>query len=397
MTGTDLFNSAEALRTAERIVIKIGSSLLVDSATEQLRTSWLTALADDIAALHKAGKEIVIVSSGAIALGRRALNLHTGSLKLEESQAAAAAGQIRLAHAYETALSPHNIRVAQILLTLSDTEQRRRYLNARSTLDTLLDAHAIPVVNENDTIATSEIRFGDNDRLAARVAQMISADCLILLSDIDGLYTADPNADPNAEPVPVVDDITAEIEAMAGTVSPKDAARMGSGGMVTKLLAAKICLNAGCHMVIASGHVDHPIKALDAGARCTWFRARNNALAARKQWIAGSLSPLGTLVVDDGAARALQAGKSLLPAGVITVNGSFSRGDPVVVETNAGREIARGLCAYSSVDANKIKGCKSHQIEEILGYAGRSAMIHVDDLALTPKSNGTNSEKKPEN
>lgn len=397
MTDQSPFSSAQALSAAQRIVIKIGSSLLVDSATEQLRAPWLAALAEDIAALHAAGKDIVIVSSGAIALGRRALHLHPGVLKLEESQAAAAAGQIRLAHAYETALSPHDIRVAQILLTLSDTEERRRYLNARSTLDTLFDARAVPVVNENDTIATSEIRFGDNDRLAARVAQMISADCLILLSDIDGLYTADPNTDPAAEPVPLVDDITAEIENMAGAVSPKNAARMGSGGMVTKLLAAKICLQAGCHMVIASGHVDHPVKALEMGARCTWFRAQNNALAARKQWIAGSLSPLGTLIVDDGAARALHAGKSLLPAGVTAVTGTFFRGDPVIVKTAHGTEIARGLCAYSSTDAAKIKGCKSHQIEEILGYAGRTSMIHVDDLALTPKSNGAKGGKKSEN
>jgi len=378
----DSVDSARALDAARRIVVKIGSSLLVDSATEQLNAGWLAALAQDIADLHGADKEIVIVSSGAIALGRRVLGLHTGTLKLEESQAAAAAGQIHLAHAYETALGPHNIRIAQILLTPSDTEERRRYLNARSTMDTLLQVRAVPIVNENDTVTTSEIRFGDNDRLAARVAQMISADCLILLSDIDGLYSADPGKSPDARPVPLVDEITPEIEAMAGQVSPKNAARMGSGGMVTKLMAARICLNAGCSMVIASGRPAYPVSALRAGARCTWFRPRNNALAARKQWIAGSLSPLGRLVIDDGACDAIEKGKSLLPAGVVEVTGDFDRGDPVIVQTRDGREIARGLCAYGADDARRIRGRRSHQIEEILGYVGRTAMIHVDDLAL---------------
>lgn len=384
-----LHNAQKTLNQSKRITIKIGSSLLVDSATEQLNQTWLNELALDITDLHKQGKQIVIVSSGAIALGRRALGLHDGPLKLEESQAAAAAGQIHLARAYEIALSPHKLKIAQVLLTLTDTEERRRYLNARSTMETLFQVDAIPIVNENDTVATSEIRFGDNDRLGARVAQMVSADCLILLSDIDGLYSADPRNDHEAKHIPIVHEITPAIEAMAGEVSPKNAMQMGSGGMVTKLMAANICLNAGCHMVITNGHPLRPISALLNGAKSTWFLARNNALAARKQWIAATLSPVGQFVIDAGAARALQSGKSLLPAGVIEVKGTFNRGDPVTILSEHGKELARGLSAYSSQDAARIQGRRSQEIEHILGYVGRTAMIHVDDLALITRKSGS--------
>ena len=374
--------TSERLENAERIVVKIGSSLLVDRDTGQVNTAWLESLAQDIARLRARHQDIAIVSSGAIAMGRRVLGLDDGELKLEESQAAAAAGQIHLAHAYEEALRPHNVKIAQILLTLTDSEERRRYLNARSTLETLFRVGAIPIINENDTVATSEIRYGDNDRLAARVAQMVSADCLVLLSDVDGLYTSNPQEDTSAKPVPVVTDITPEIESMAGAVTKRDAMRMGSGGMVTKLMAAKIAVNAGCAMVIANGHGQHPLKAIESGAQCTWFLPDSTPMAARKQWIAGTLDPKGEVLVDDGAKRALQNGKSLLPAGVMAIRGEFARGDAVVVKCPKGEEIARGLAAYSSDDAAKIKGFNSSQIENILGYRGRSAMIHVDDLVL---------------
>ena len=377
--------SSKILAGSERIVVKIGSALLVDRKTGRIDTPWLETLTADLAELRQRGKDLAVVSSGAIALGRRALDLSHGDLKLEESQAAAAAGQVHLAAAYEDALRAHDITVAQVLLTLADSEERRRYLNARSTLSTLLSLGALPVVNENDTVATSEIRYGDNDRLAARVAQMISADCLILLSDIDGLYTAEPGRNPNAVPVPEVHDITPDIEAMAGERSPYDAMRMGSGGMVTKIEAARICLGAGCRMVIASGRKPHPVRNIVEGARCTWFVPKANPVTARKQWIAGSLRPKGTLTVDDGAARALRSGKSLLPAGVTHVAGPFERGDAVVVNDGSGHELARGLTAYSHADADKIKGHKSSEIKILLGYRGRTSMIHADDLVITSR------------
>ena len=367
------------LAGAKRIVIKIGSVLLVEQETGTIHRTWLNALADDIAGLLRNGSEVILVSSGAIAVGRRHLGLTRGKLKLEESQAAAATGQIRLAHAYQETLARHDITVAQVLLTLDDTEERRRHLNARNTLSTLLRLGTVPVINENDTVATSEIRFGDNDRLAARVAAMMNADALVLLSDIDGLYSADPRIEPDAAFVPEVPAITPEIEAMAGRPRPGHS----SGGMVTKLAAARIAVAAGCRMVIADGRAPHPLAAIDAGARATWFLSQVEPLTARKRYIAGSLNPAGSLTLDNGARRALERGKSLLPAGVTAVAGDFRRGDAVVVRALDGTEVARGLTAYSAADARRIIGHKSREIEAILGYRGREELIHRDDLVLS--------------
>jgi len=366
------------LATARRVVIKVGSALLVERSTGRVNRSWLESLADDVAALRARGQEVVLVSSGAIALGRRELGLPAGKLRLEESQAAAAVGQIRLAHAWKEVLEHRGSKVAQVLLTLGDTEQRRRYLNARNTLTALLRLGAIPVINENDTVATAEIRYGDNDRLAARVAQMVSADCLVLLSDVDGLYTSDPTRDPSAEFIPEVPRITPEIEAMAGG----SASDVGSGGMATKVIAAKIAVAAGSSLCIAAGRETHPLRRIEAGARCTWFLADASPVTARKQWIAGMLKPGGELHVDEGAAKALRAGRSLLPAGVVRVTGRFDRGDAVVVLDPAGLEVARGLTAYSSPDAERICGRRSQELEGLLGYRGRDEMIHRDDLVL---------------
>ncbi len=371
--------AARGLTGTKRIVVKIGSKLLVEQEAGTIHRTWLNALADDIAGLARGGSEVILVSSGAIAVGRRHLGLTRGTLKLEESQAAAATGQIRLAHAYLEALARHDITVAQVLLTLDDTEERRRHLNARSTLNTLLRLGTVPVINENDTVATSEIRFGDNDRLAARVAAMMNADVLVLLSDIDGLYSADPRIEPDAAFVPEVPKITPEIEAMAGTAPPGHS----SGGMVTKLAAARIAVAAGCRMVIADGRAPHPLTAIDDGARATWFLSQVAPLTARKRYIAGSLNPAGSLTLDDGARRALGRGKSLLPAGVTAVEGDFRRGDAVVVRALDGAEVARGLTAYSAADARRIIGHKSREIEAILGYRGREELIHRDDLVLT--------------
>ena len=370
---------AERLRSARRVVVKVGSALLVDAATGRLNRGWLAALAEDLAGVRRGGQELVVVSSGAIALGRGPLQLAAGRLRLEESQAAAAVGQIRLAHAWTEVLEQTGLTVAQVLLTLGDTEQRRRYLNARGTLFTLLRLGAVPVINENDTVATAEIRYGDNDRLAARVAQMLSADCLVLLSDVDGLYSADPARDADATLIQQVARITPEIEAMAGGVS----SAVGSGGMATKLAAAKISLAAGCHMCVANGRETHPLRRIAEGARCTWFVAEASPLTVRKQWIAGSLQPVGELHVDAGAVRALRDGRSLLPAGVTKVGGRFDRGDPVVVRAPDGAEVARGLCAYSNGDAERIRGRRSSDLEELLGFRGRDEMIHRDDLVLT--------------
>jgi len=364
---------------AKRLVVKIGSALLVEEKTGAIRRQWLDALADDVAEIRKAGTEVLLVSSGAIAVGRRHLGLLDGGLKLEEKQAAAATGQIRLAHAYQETLARHDITVAQVLLTLGDTEERRRHLNARSTLQTLLKFGCVPVINENDTVATAEIRFGDNDRLAARVAAMVSADALVLLSDIDGLYTADPRRNPEARFVPEVTEITPEIEAMAGEALPG----YSSGGMVTKLAAARVALGAGCRMAIANGRPMHPLRAIREGGTCSWFLPAASPLTARKTWIQGALKPVGKLVVDDGALKALSSGKSLLPAGVTAVEGRFERGDAVVVADAQGREVARGLSAYSAEDAKRIKGHKSREIETLLGYRGRDEMIHRDDLVLS--------------
>jgi glutamate 5-kinase len=367
------------LQRARRVVIKVGSALLVDAASGRLNRAWLETLVADVVRLHRQGKEVVLVSSGAIALGRRHLGLPKGPLRLEESQAAAAVGQIRLAHAYKELLEQWDLQVAQVLLTLEDSEQRQRYLNARATLSALLARGAVPVINENDTVATAEIRYGDNDRLAARVAQMISADCVILLSDIDGLYTADPHRDPNAEFIPLVREITPEIEAMGG----ESASDMGRGGMTTKIIAARIAVAAGCHFCIAAGAPRHPVRRIERGGRSTWFRPSASPVAARKQWIAGTLKPAGVLRVDDGAARALSAGKSLLPAGVTAVQGRFERGDTVSVQSADGRELARGIVAYSDSDALRIIGRRSEEIPALLGFAGRDELIHRDDLVLS--------------
>jgi glutamate 5-kinase len=377
MTASPVAGHAR-LAAARRVVVKIGSALLVESSTGFVNRAWLETLAEDVAALRGRGQEVVLVSSGAIALGRRELGLPAGKLELEQSQAAAAVGQIRLAHAWKEVLEPHGGAVAQVLLTLGDTEQRRRYLNARNTLTTLLKLGAIPVINENDTVATAEIRYGDNDRLAARVAQMASADCLVLLSDVDGLYSTDPTRSADARFIPEVPQITPQIEAMASG----SASDVGSGGMTTKLMAAKIAVAAGCHMCVAAGREPHPLRRIESGERCTWFLADGSPVAARKQWIAGTLNPAGELVVDAGAAQALGQGKSLLPAGVIRVGGRFDRGDAVVVRDPEGREIARGLCAYSSADAALLCGRRSSELEALLGYRGRDEIIHRDDLVL---------------
>ncbi len=363
---------------ARRLVVKIGSALLVEEASGAVRADWLVALVDDLARCRQRGQDVLIVSSGAIACGRRHLGLGSGSLRLEEKQAAAAIGMIRLAHAYQDALGRHGLTVAQVLLTLDDSEDRRRYLNARNTLTALLHAGAVPLINENDTVATDEIRFGDNDRLGARVAAMVSADALVLLSDVDGLYTADPHGSEEARLIRVVPEITPAIEAMAGQAQ----SGFGSGGMITKLIAAKIAVAAGCRMVIASGQALHPLRRIEDGAPCTWFLAAASPHAARKQWIGGSLKPAGALIVDAGAEKALSRGKSLLPAGVIDVEGDFGRGAAVVVRSPSGQVLAKGLSAYASADARRIVGLKSSEIEARLGYRGRDEMIHRDDLVL---------------
>ena len=366
---------------AKRLVVKIGSSLLVDGVTGTLKAEWLGSLSDDVATLRQTGKEVIVVSSGAIALGRNVLKLPKGALKLEDSQAAAAVGQIALAHAYEDAFRARGIVAAQVLLTLGDTEERKRYLNARNTVATLLTLGAVPVVNENDTVATSEIRYGDNDRLAARVASMMSADCLVLLSDVDGFYTAPPGSTPDARRLDEVRDITPEIEAMAGDVGSE----LSKGGMVTKIEAAKIAVGGGTHVVIASGQVLHPLDALAAGCGGTWFLAHSDPVAARKRWIAGTLEPKGSVMVDKGAAEALQRGKSLLPAGVTKVEGSFERGDAVVIRSGEGAELGRGLAAYDHAEAKAIIGRKSGELSEILGYRGDPELIHRDDMVLHRK------------
>ena len=367
------------LKKADRLIIKIGSAMLVD-ADGSLRRKWLEGLALDIAEAQVRGTQVLIVSSGAIALGRRRLGLGRNRLKLEESQAAAAVGQIALAQGWQAALAEHDIVSAQVLLTLTDTEVRRRYLNARATLNTLLAHGAVPVINENDTVATSEIRYGDNDRLAARVSSMMSATCLVLLSDVDGLYSAPPGSD-GAEFVPLVDMITPDIIAMVGA----PASAMGSGGMITKIEAARIATGSGASMVITSGHHDRPLSRILNGSRATWFKSAATPATARKRWIAGSLEPAGRLVVDDGAAGALSRGRSLLPAGVRRVTGQFSRGDTVAIVTLQGLEIARGLSAYDAADAEIIAGRKSSEIEALLGLTGRDEMVHRDDLVMTGK------------
>ncbi len=368
---------AGRLKAARTLVVKIGSALLVDAGTGALRDAWLKTLAADVAAIRARGTDVVIVSSGSIALGRRALKLPRGALTLEQSQAAAAVGQIRLARAYEEALAPHGVISAQVLLTLDDTQNRRRYLNARATLQELLANGATPVVNENDTVATDEIRYGDNDRLGARVAQIADADVLVLLSDVDGLYDKNPRDFEGASHIGVVREISAEIEAMAGGTGTEGA----KGGMVTKLMAAKTAMRGGCAMAITKGAVDHPLAALENGALATWFLPKEDAARAKKQWIAG-MKPMGAFIVDAGAARALGQGKSLLPAGVKRVVGSFERGDPVAIESEEGAALGAALASYSAVEARVIAGRRSGEIEELLGYPGRAAMAHRDDMVL---------------
>lgn len=362
--------------SAKRVVIKIGSALLVD--TGAVRTGWLDGLAAEIARLRARGQQVIVVTSGAIALGRPRLGLSRRPVRLDEKQAAAATGQILLARAWQEALARQKLETAQILITLDDTEARRRYLNARATIDTLLRMGVVPVVNENDTVATTEIRIGDNDRLSARVAVMASAECLVLLSDVDGLYTADPRRDPEARHLPVVSEINAEIDAMAGGVG----SQIGTGGMVTKIEAARIATRAGCAVVLGKGAVDRPILALEGGAPCTLFTAKGSPRRARKEWIAASLGVAGSLVIDDGAVQALKRGGSLLPPGVRAIEGHFEKGDTVLVTTPKGVPIAKGLVGYDAADARRIAGRKTEEIEAILGYRWRDELVHRDDLVV---------------
>ena len=366
-----------ALSEAKRIVVKIGSALLVDAASGMLRAGWLASVAADVAALKARGADVVLVSSGSIALGRRALGLAQGSLPLEQSQAAAAVGQIRLARAYEEVLAPLGITTAQVLVTLEDSADRRRYLNARATLETLLSLGVVPIVNENDTVATDEIRFGDNDRLAAQVAVTVGADLTVLLSDVDGFYSGNPKLDPTATRYDVVREITPDLEARAGEAGTG----MAKGGMKTKVMAAKTATAAGSDLIITLGAPDHPLAALEHGAAHTLFQARGNPAAARKHWI-GSMKPQGAIRIDAGAARALGQGKSLLPAGITGVTGKFGRGDPVDILGPLGERIGAGLARYTAQEARALIGKHSHEIEAVLGYPGRGVLIHRDDMAL---------------
>jgi glutamate 5-kinase len=360
-----------------RLVIKVGSSLLI-ADDGHVHRGWLEGFADDIATLQGAGHEVLIVSSGAIAIGSTVLDINKRRARLEDLQAAAAAGQVQLVHAYQEALGLHGISAAQVLLTPEDTENRRRFLNARGTLKKLLERKVVPIINENDTVATEEIRYGDNDRLAARVAQLVMADALILLSDVDGLYTADPGSDTAAEHIPEIRKITDEVQNMAGETQSE----IGSGGMATKVQAARIATLAGCSTVIACGAIERPLESLAAGGTCTVFRAEGNPAAARKQWLAGVLEVRGELRLDDGAVNALKQGKSLLPVGVVEVVGNFRRGDVVTLVGSTGNELGRGLAEYSFDEAERLVGCQSEQIEEQLGYRGRSVMVHRDELVL---------------
>ena len=369
--------SSLELSDYRRLVIKVGSSLLI-GADDAVHRGWLEGLADDIAALQQSGHEVLIVSSGAIAIGSSVLGINRRRARLEDLQAAAAAGQVQLVHAWQDALGRHGIAAAQVLLTPEDTENRRRFLNARGTLAKLLENGVVPVINENDTVATEEIRYGDNDRLAARVAQLVMADGLVLLSDVDGLYTSDPGKDPGAEHIAEVRRISDDILAMAGETRSD----VGSGGMATKVQAARIATHAGCSTIIASGKVDHPLATLAAGGTCTVFRAAGTPAAARKQWLAGFLEVRGELRLDEGAVRALREGRSLLPVGIAEVVGAFRRGDVVTLVDTSGTELGRGLAEYSDNEARQLAGCQSEQIEERLGYRGSSVMVHRDDLVL---------------
>lgn len=364
------------LKSAKRIVLKIGSSLLVDESTGRIKSTWLNALADDILAARRQGRDVVIVTSGAGAVGRKVLGLPSGKLPLPQKQAAAAVGQIRLARAYQSILAERGLNVAQVLLTLDDSESRTRYLNAGNTLNTLLEIGVVPVINENDTVATTEIKVGDNDRLAARVAQMVSADVLIIFSDIKGLYTANPRKDPNAVLVPVVEKMTKEIDAMADGAGSS----VGTGGMATKLQAARLCTEAGCAMAIALGTELYPLTRLEKTNECTWFLADKTPLSARKKWIAGAIKPRGALVLDAGAVKALECGKSLLPAGIKAVKGDFAHGDAVTLEDENGAFLGKGLVSYSAQEAALIAGKRTNEIEKVLGYHGSDEIVHRDNL-----------------
>jgi glutamate 5-kinase len=370
---------APALASFKRVVVKVGSSLLVEPKAAAVKRDWLEQLADDLAALHKRGADMLVVSSGSVALGRSVLGLPSGALRLEDSQAAAAVGQIALARIWAEVLAQRGVVAGQILVTFGDTEERRRYLYARECLTRLLGLRAVPIINENDTVATAEIRYGDNDRLAARVATMASADLLVLLSDVDGLYDAPPGENPDAKLLPIVPRVTAEIEAMAGGA----ASQYSRGGMRTKIEAAKIATTGGAHMVIADGRAAAPLSRIAAGGRCTWFLTPSTPTSARKKWIAGSLEPKGAVHLDEGAARALFSGKSLLPAGVTRVEGGFARGDCVVIRNAKGGEIGRGLVTYDAVDAAKILGRSTKDFEALLGFKGPDEIIHRDDMALS--------------
>ncbi len=371
MSGLDLSDF-------QRLVVKVGSSLLVDEHG-QLNRAWLKTLVDDLSDLACKGHEVLVVSSGAIAIGSSVIGINKQRARLEELQAAAAAGQVQLVHAYQEALAQRDIAAAQVLLTLDDTENRRRFLNARRTLGKLIERSVIPIINENDTVATTEIRYGDNDRLAARVAQMVMADALVLLSDVDGFYTADPHSDRSAEHIPEVAVINKETLSMAGETRSD----IGSGGMSTKVQAASIATHAGCSTIIASGIIEHPLRALSDGARYTIFPASATPAAARKQWLAGVLEVCGELQLDDGAVKALGAGNSLLPVGVVAVAGNFRRGDVVALKNASGNDIGRGLAEYSNDEALRLVGLQSDQIEAALGYRGRAVMVHRDEMVLT--------------
>lgn len=371
-------NAASALSAARRIVVKIGSSLLIDAATRQPTRDWLAAVASDLAALKAEGREVIVVSSGSIALGRG--RLPALGARLEDKQAAASVGQSLLMAAWSGALDPHGLIAGQVLLTRDDTERRRRWLNARATVEALLTHGVIPIVNENDTVATEEIRYGDNDRLAARTAQLARADLLILLSDVDGLYTADPRRDSKAAHLPLIETLSPDILAMGGGANAD--AGVGTGGMATKLAAAQIARSAGCATIIASGQTLSPLSAIRDGARATLIAAPDGPMAAYKQWIAGSLSPAGTLTLDAGAVAALKAGKSLLPAGVTGVSGAFEKGDCVRLIDPDGRAVGVGLAAYAADEAARIRGRRSDEIETLLGYRGASVLIHRDDMVL---------------
>lgn len=362
----------------KRIIIKVGSALLVDSQTGEVKKRWLRTLCDDVAWLRKQGKEVLVVSSGAVGLGVNMIGKESGQMKLEEKQAAAACGQTILVQTYQEAFKKHKINAAQVLVTIQDSESRRRYLNARNTLETLLNNNILPIINENDTVATNELRFGDNDRLAARVAQMTSADLVIILSDIDGLYTANPKLNQQAEHIDEVTNITDDIKAMAGQAL----SGLGSGGMITKLAAAEIALQSGCHMIIGNGNKKNPVRNIINGGKATLFHATETPIKARKNWIAHRLNVKGDIIIDEGAHQALKKGNSLLPAGVIDIQGKFKRGDAVTIKTHRMKPIARGLVAYSSKDAKVIAGHQSSEIGNLVGFTGRNELIHRDDLVM---------------